>query len=133
MMYDADHGWPAPGWSLGFGKMYYLGSTGGCMLVAPDGTRRSYAGSHNIYTQNYVYYDVFTGYTTDGSLIDYSCTYNGNTGSVSGSASLPNGTTMSYTNGFPTRIEDAQGNYISIIYRNYGSGPDIDTISDTLG
>ena len=34
--YNADAGYPAPGWNLGFGKMFHMGSTGGCMLVAPD-------------------------------------------------------------------------------------------------
>ena len=28
--YDSDSGYPAPGWNLGFGKMFYMGQYGGC-------------------------------------------------------------------------------------------------------
>ncbi|CAN5352567.1 hypothetical protein BH10ACI2_BH10ACI2_00010 [soil metagenome] len=72
--YNADAGYPAPGWSLGFGQMYYLESTGGCMLVRPDSTKQSYDGSHYIYAPGGYYQDTYTGHTTDGSFIDYQCT-----------------------------------------------------------
>ncbi len=141
MTYNADAGFPAPGWNLGFGRMYYTGSTGGCMDVAPDGTRRSYDGSNTVYTSGGVYNHLFTGYSTDGSLIDYSCGYQAWNGyqSLWGYASLANGTTITYgaptTNYdqiFPTKIQDAHGNYINISYVN-DHGPEIDTITDTLG
>ncbi len=44
MTYDADKGFPAPGWSLGFGKMMFMGTAGGCMMADADGTRHGYTG-----------------------------------------------------------------------------------------
>jgi len=43
--YDIDHGWPAPGFLIGFGKMVALGINNGAMLVDADGTRHSFNGS----------------------------------------------------------------------------------------
>ncbi len=141
MSFDAEKGFPAPGWNLGFGKMMFLGTSGGCILIDADGTNRGYTGTISNY--NYTNYSStsFTGHTTDGSFIDYSCsvsTYNGVT-SMSGSSSLPSGTKVDYyansTNGkqaFPTRIADAQGNFISVAYRN-NRGPEIQTVIDTMG
>src|SRR5262249_23651700 len=42
--YDNDRGWPAPGFSLGFGKLLGMTIYTGCMLVDADGTRHSYSG-----------------------------------------------------------------------------------------
>src|SRR5215204_165727 len=42
--YDNDRGWPAPGFSLGFGKMMGMGVMNGGMLVDADGTRHGFAG-----------------------------------------------------------------------------------------
>lgn len=137
MTYNADSGYPAPGWNLGFGKMFHMGSTGGCMLVAPDGTRRPYSGSTTTTTYGYTY----TGYTLDGSLIDYSCSYysSGSTTLLSGWATYPDGTMVTFaspTTGFdqifPTKIQDAHGNYINVNYVS-NHGPEINTITDTLG
>ncbi|MBX3283303.1 MAG: RHS repeat-associated core domain-containing protein [Acidobacteria bacterium] len=141
MKYDADDGFPAPGWSIGFGKMIYAGSNGGCMLIGPDGTRRSKGGTNNVTGSGTYYSNYFVGYTTDGSFTDYNCYYSNSTyGSfLNGSARLSNGTTILYSSPtadrkqvFPTKIVDSQGNYITITYVN-NAGPKINTITDTLG
>lgn len=142
MKFDSERGYPAPGWNLGFGKMLLMGATGGCMLVDADGTNRGYTGSLSNYNYGSYGYISFSGHTTDGTFIDYSCganTYNGAATSMWGYASLPNGTTVSYSissankvQAFPTRISDAQGNYMDVSYRN-NTGPQLNTITDTLG
>jgi len=142
MKFDSDRGYPAPGWNLGFGKMLLMGSSGGCMLVDPDGTNRGYTGSLSNYNYGSYGYISFSGHTTDGTFIDYSCganTYNGTATSMWGYATLPNGTTVSYSissankvQAFPTRIADAQGNYMDMTYRN-NTGPQLNTVTDTLG
>jgi hypothetical protein len=133
MKFDIDHGDPAPGWSLGFGKIAFMGD-GGCVLIDADGTRHGYAGSLQQWSGGM----SFTGHTADGSFIDYGCTFNyGNYGS--GWAKLPNGTSITYSTigatpdqVYPTSITDAQGNYITVTYRN-PSRPQLETITDTLG
>lgn len=140
MSFDSERGFPAPGWNLGFGKMMFMGTGGGCMLIDADGTNRGYTGTISNYNNNGSY-TYFTGYTTDGSFIDYSCnvsTYNGVT-SMTGQSKLPSGVVVNYSvasvNGkqaFPSQIADVQGNYINITYRN-NRGPHIQTVTDTLG
>jgi YD repeat-containing protein len=141
MSFDAERGYPAPGWNLGFGKMMFMGTSGGCMLIDADGTNRSYTGTITNYSGSSYSYSSFSGHTTDGSFIDYSCTSSVISGTtyLSGSSSLPNGTQISYGStsvsgpqAFPGTISDAQGNYIQVLYKNY-QGPAIDTITDTLG
>lgn len=141
MKYDSDAGFPGPGWSIGFGKMIYMGSTGGCMIVTADGTRRSHTGTNSTYSYGTSFWHSYTGKTSDGSFIDFSCSYSDTTygKSLSGSATLANGTTITYGSPtgkydqlFPTKITDAQGNYINITYVN-NQGPRINTITDTLG
>jgi RHS repeat-associated protein len=133
MTYDIDRGWPAPGWSLGFGKILYMGSSGGSMIVEQDGTRRPFTGT----ITNYGYGMAFNGHTTDGSLIDYS-TWVTSTGIMtSGIINLPNGTVIScYTTGpggvYPSSIVDPQGNVISISYVN-NTGPKIQNVWDSMG
>jgi RHS repeat-associated protein len=130
--YDIDRGWPAPGWSLGFGKMLQMGSQG-AMLIDADGTRHSYVGI----LHDWGYATYFEGHTTDGSLIDYtSLTYTSNQ-VFGGQAKLPNGSVIYYgTSGtgaaYPTNIIDANGNVITIAYPN-NIGPRIEAIYDTLG
>lgn len=135
LTYDIDRGWPAPGWSLGFGKVLGMGVYNGSMLVDADGTRHPYAGTVTI-AGDYSYTD-FVGHTIDGTLIDYS--HHTGLGGVmtSARAKFPNGTVIEYyTPGtgamYPSRVTDAQGNYITITYRN-NTGPEIQTITDTLG
>lgn len=65
--YDNDRGWPAPGFSLGFGKLLGMGVYNGGMLVDADGSRHGYAGSITFYNWG----TYFVGHTTDGSFIDY--------------------------------------------------------------
>ncbi|HWW74920.1 MAG TPA: hypothetical protein VNZ44_05945, partial [Pyrinomonadaceae bacterium] len=126
--YDADRGWPAPGWALGFGKIIGL-NTQGSLLIEPDGTRHSFGGT-------YYPYGYFTGQTADGTFIDYSTsTYQGAV--YWGTARYPNGTVVDYgapASGavYPVRITDANGNFVSVTYRN-NRGPDIETVTDTLG
>ena len=141
MIFDAERGFPAPGWSFGFGKMMFMGTGGGCMLIDADGTNHGYTGPVYDYDSGNYSSHSFSGHTTDGTFIDYNCyvsTYNGNT-SMSATASLPNGTQISYyansVNGrqaYPSQITDAQGNYITIAYLN-NRGPEINTVTDTMG
>src|SRR6201991_339867 len=132
--YDNDRGWPAPGFSLGFGKMLGISINSGCMLVDADGTRHSYTGTIQFFSWG----TIGTMHTTDGSFIDY--TYQTGTNGVitSGEARLANGTVITYgaysqSGGgvFPTSIQDANGNFINITYVN-NSGPRIQTVTDTL-
>ena len=134
--YDIDRGWPGPGWSLGFGKIMWMGS-GGAMLVDADGTRHNYSGQV-IYYNDATQSTYFTLHTTDGTFIDYSgqfFIYNGvNYGSAT--ATLSNGTVISYFMNsagavYPTQIEDPNGNYAIITYVN-NAGPRIQTITDSL-
>ncbi|MEK6325302.1 MAG: FG-GAP-like repeat-containing protein [Acidobacteriota bacterium] len=133
--YDIDRDWPAPGWSLGFGRVAGLG-TGGAMLIDADGTRHGFAGTVTQYQGGYI---GFTGRTIDGTFIDYN-TFTDNTGTINyAQVSLPNGTIIQYGAPgrgavYPQRITDANGNYISVHYRfNPERGPKILFITDTLG
>ncbi|MBA2749896.1 MAG: RHS repeat-associated core domain-containing protein [Tatlockia sp.] len=134
LTYDIDRGFPGPGWSLGFGKVAFMGTQGGCMMVDADGTRHGYTGQAS--SNSGLTY--FTGNTTDGSFIDYGCSIYPGESSYAW-ANLPNGTQIIYSmygpandHIYPTLITDAQGNYISITYRN-GLGPQLETITDTMG
>ncbi len=144
MIYDADKGYPAPGWTLGFGKLVYVGTSGGCMMADANGTRHGYTGTVTSSTGSSTWVD-FDGNTSDGTFIDYECQhYSSSTGSsLYGSAKLPNGTVIDYGSyyqsgafsgqqAYPTRITDANGNYISISYRS-ARAPEISTITDTMG
>ncbi|HYX72862.1 MAG TPA: hypothetical protein VE732_08825, partial [Nitrososphaera sp.] len=133
--YDIDRSWPAPGWNLGFGKVLGMGVYNGSMLVDADGTRHSYSGTVTVGpNQNYT---DFVGHTTDGTFIDYKH-HTGLGGALTyAEAKFPNGTIIEYgVQGtqamYPTRITDANGNYLTITYRN-NMGPEIQTITDTLG
>ncbi len=128
LTYDIDRGFPSPGWSLGFGKVMDLGANGGSMIVDADGTRHGFTGS---VTGSY-----FSGHTSDGTFIDYNSTRL-SSGISTANVNMPNGTSILYGasgNGavYPTRITDANGNYINITYKN-NQGPNIETVSDTMG
>ena len=131
LTYDIDRGWPAPGWSIGFGKLLQMGQQGS-MVVDANGTRHSYAGT--LYDWGYATY--FVGHTTDGSLIDYtSLTYDN--GMFGGEARFPNGISIYYgTSGqnvaYATNILDPNGNGIAVSYPN-NIGPRIEAIYDTVG
>lgn len=133
--YDIDRGWPGPGWNLGFGKVVGMGVYNGSMIVDADGTRHSYSGTVTVGpNQNYT---DFAGHTNDGSFIDYTH-HTGLGGAMTyAQARYPNGVSIEYTvpgTGamYPSRITDANGNYITITYIN-NQGPRIQTITDTLG
>ena len=133
--FDIDRDWPAPGWSLGFGKIVGIGVDKGSMLVDADGTRHGYAGTVT-YGPNQSYTD-FAGHTTDGTFIDYTHHTGLNGVLTSAQAKYPNGTVIVYgaqgtSAMYPTRITDANGNYITITYVN-NTGPQIQTVTDTLG
>ncbi len=136
LTYNIDGSFPAPGWSLGFGKMVFMGGEKGCMLIDADGTRHGYAGVPNYSSSTQAWFD---GHTTDSSFIDYGChVIYGANGSSSGWAKMANGTTVNYASYgygdgiYPTKITDVQGNYITITYVS-GRGSSIETITDTMG
>ncbi len=129
--FDIDRDWPAPGWSLGFGKILDLG-VGGSMLVDADGTRHPYTGTLGPSSGG----TLFTGHTTDGTLIQYQSWKNASGVMTFGEANLPNGSQLHYYGVapggvFPTDIVDANGNLVIITYVS-GTGH-IQTITDTLG
>jgi RHS repeat-associated protein len=133
MVFDQDNGWPAPGWSLGFGKVVQMGSTAGGIEDA-DGTLHQFQG-------NSYYGRTNLSHTTDGTLFDYTFNSDGRGNLNAGAVHYPNGKTVTYgapntASGvraiYPTTITDANGNFISISYRN-NQGPAIGSIVDTLG
>ena len=118
------------------------------MLVDGDGTRRPFKWDRLerlVFSPNPVV-DRNHYHTTDGSLIDYSVDTVQGVGFIRGQAKHPNGTVVDFTvKGrqppddplrhhvlHASRITDANGNRISITYRD-NTGPAIDTITDTLG
>jgi len=124
-----DDDWPAPGWSLGFGKV------AGRVLVDDDGTRHVLGGEYpNLHT-------------TDGTFID--CSFDPDPLSTDVRCRYPNGLVIDFNHftlrgyRYPTKITDANGNYILITYRDLSTqstlppgrrvGPPIETITDTLG
>jgi RHS repeat-associated protein len=135
LTFDIDRGWPAPGWTLGFGKLLGMGVDNGSMLVEADGTRHGYSGLVT-YGPNDSYTN-FVGHTTDGTFIDYGH-HTGAGGAITNAwTKLPNGTLIDYTAPgdaavYPTKITDVSGNYITVTYRN-NHGPEIETITDTMG
>jgi RHS repeat-associated protein len=135
MSYDNDKTWPAPGFNLGFGKLLGMTIPTGCMLVDADGTRHSYTGNISFYSWG----TVGVMHTTDGSLIDYTYQTGTNGVMVWAQAKYPNGTIVNFgaysqAGGglFPTWIEDANGNIVSIAYVN-NAGPRISAVVDTMG
>ncbi len=147
LTFDPDSGWPAPGWTLGFGKLQRFDQSDLVMVVDADGTRHPFDGSAPISNQA----RWFTGRTTDGLMMDYRVQLpsldplpgglgNPNkTGILFGRVQYPDGRLVDYSpsaptsnESYPTRIMDTNGNFISITYRN-GKGPAIDTITDTVG
>ena len=135
--FDIDRDWPAPGWSLGFGKIISMGTSSGYMMIDVDGTRHGYTGTVNNYSSGGYSWQQFNGYTVDGTFIDYFVS-----GSVQGvpsyaSVKLANGTIITYgASGdnavYPTQILDPNGNYTTITYVN-NQGPRINTVTETLG
>lgn len=137
MYFDIDGDYIS-GWSFGFGRIVTAGN--GYMLIDADGTRHSYGGNPWSYSAPNTSLQGFDGYTRDGSFINYWARgYRPQYGSyiLDAWAKLPNGTKVIYgasanLSAYPTQITDANGNYITITYLN-NQGPNIDTITDTLG
>ena len=143
--YDIDADWPGPGWSLGFGKLVVsyrkeivgLGpAESSALLLEPDGMSHSFVNTGKTDLDDR--HMRFFHYTTDGSLIQY---FNEIKDDISyrGEAKYPNGMQIEFASLpnkfgelYPTRIIDANGNYIKINYRN-NVGPQIVSIIDTLG
>jgi hypothetical protein len=137
MYFDVDGDY-IPGWTFGFGRIVTAGD--GYMLIDADGTRHSYGGVPWSYSAPNTSLQGFDGYTKDGSFINYYARgYRPQYGSyiLEAWAKLPNGTRITYgasanLSAYPTQITDANGNYITITYKN-NQGPQIDTVTDTLG
>ncbi len=147
LTFDPDVGWPAPGWSLGFGKLERFDQSDLVMIVDADGTRHPFDGAAPVSTQ----VRWFTGHTTNGLMIDYTVQLPSldplpgglgapnKTGIRFGRVQYPDGRVVDYSASEPTsnesyvtRMTDANGNFISITYRNE-VGPAIDTITDAVG
>jgi len=134
MYYDIDADWPAPGWSLGFGKLVATGQ--GSMLVDADGTRHPL--TRQLKQETPGGNRVYIGHSRDGTFIDYELRESSGKPTW-GQAKYPNGTIVEFTAPgssagalYPTRVVDANGNYITIAYRS-NTGPQLETITDTLG
>jgi hypothetical protein len=132
-----------PGFSLGFGKIVMAGDT--YMLIDGDGTRHPYLGTlRRGFPAPASSLQTFEGHTTDGTFIDYYAEgyqpqfdNSGGRNMILAWAVLPNGTRIDYGAPanyamYPIRITDAQGNFITVTYR-FNQGPNIETITDTLG
>lgn len=141
--FDAVTGWPAPGFSLGFGRMLFydvVGDAGKFLWVEPDGTRH-YFGTGSYVGSGYALGGPYE--TSDGSHL----VYLGNARD-GGTISYPDGTSvtiMAVNNRLlPTAINDRNGNYIQIAYKgcfeidketycDYFAPMAIDYVTDTLG
>ena len=138
--FDLAADWPAPGFQLGFGRIGRTGDTyeDGNYLVDADGTihravfvgRRDFGDTSEISLR-----------TVDSSFIEYRVEFEEATQRLrSAVARLPDGTEIEFRGMsakdplvlYPTRIRDAQGNIILIIYRT-DRAPEIDNIVDTVG
>ncbi len=128
--YGLDNGYPAPGFSFPFPRLVrqddnYPFSVR-IMLVESDGSRHPYTDAFGGY-----FCTGFCFWTTDGSFIKYQADFNGHGGWTGGTAHYPDGTIIRFGgDGFPQRIEDAHGNFISIAYSGLGQ---IGSVTDTVG
>lgn len=130
MTFNYAKGWPAPGLTLGYGRLVdNYDNQQNWLLIQPDGTR--------IHLQHQV---DGTLASTDGSFI----TLNPNNGKLR----YPDGTLVTYSNAqnnrwLPYSIRTRNGDLIAISYRQYQKKPNlpnyfpvrwaIDQITDTLG
>ncbi|MDL9998314.1 RHS repeat-associated core domain-containing protein [Variovorax sp. J22P240] len=143
LIYDPDFGWPAPGWSLGFGKLVRIAegaTTKLYLLTDSDGTRHMCGVIGTVERPDGS--RVHQVRCDDGTLISGTVTIpNRNWGITDAQLKYPNGTVVVYTasgnqgydNGiYPTQITDVNGNYITVAYRE-NKGPNIEIITDTLG
>lgn len=127
--FNYSKGWPAAGWSLGYGRIIenYDG-LGNYLLIEPDGTRRPLEGFNDPID------GVWRYRTTDGTFIKYSPSNK--------NLRYPDGTLIKYEKGdatnnrlLPTSIIDTNGNKITIGYHSrgdIGSRWAIRAVTDTL-
>ena len=129
--FNPTQGWPFAGFSLGFGRLFTYGSGSNTKYVwiEPDGTRRYLGVGSDTITTTYQ--------TSDGSHI----TFVGKKSS-GGSLYFNDGTkvTISLVNNrlLPTRIKDANGNFIDVGYKTYNAQTmpwrqALAGVTDTLG
>lgn len=130
LFFDYDKGFPAPGWSLGFGQ-FLIDPDDNTWLQDADGTQHEMS----------LPIDLGHLCSVDGTLIDMPVV-NAANGDFN-PATHPEGTTVTYgaDNGsyggltyhrYPVEIVDANGNVIDVQYVN-DEGPAIQAITDTLG
>ena len=92
--FDIDDEWPAPGWSLGFGRLVRIGSSSNTLLIDADGTRHPFTGRTQELSNDWW---RFSGQTTDGALIDYNVDLPGQRkGITSAFVNHPNGMFVDY-------------------------------------
>jgi len=127
MNWDADEGFPAPGWRLDFGSISpsFVDQTTGQtahLLIQPDGARRllrqitGQPGQFQTVDSSFIQFDSSTRVlkTPNGQQIQYQ--------------QVTVGSTSRYV---PTQIKDVNGNYLSIQYLPGSSR--ISQITDTIG
>jgi RHS repeat-associated protein len=122
LTYDVDKGWPAPGFSLSYGRLERR-SNNTYTLLDPDGTRhelRAEATPSYFVTRDGTYIRYFGGvnggslYYPDGMIVDV----------------VRPGWTGNYY--YPSKITDASGNYILFSY-DHQANYRLSSIKDTLG
>lgn len=120
--FNPDRDFPSYGFRLDYGFIEFDSMHSQYLLMEQDGTKRTLSASGAIYV------------STDSSFIQYT--------PASSTLYYKNGTRVFYQvyPAYPTllrpiKIEDTNGNFISISYRSdtWAVGSEIDTITDTLG
>jgi RHS repeat-associated protein len=135
MTFNYGKGWPAAGWTLGYGRLIdNYDNQGNGLLIQPDGTR--------------IHLQKQTGgslASTDGSFISMGAR---SSGALNGKLRYPDGTLVTYSNAqngrwLPVSIRSRNGDQITIAYRQYNTTAGdphyfpymwaISQITDTLG
>ena len=121
--FNADRDFPSYGFRLGYGFIESNAPHTAYTLFESDGTKRKLTGTNPTYS------------STDSSFIQFVSTTNILTyksGTRVFYQQFPNNQTTLYR---PVKIQDTNGNFISISYRAdaWAQGQEIDTITDTLG
>jgi len=140
MVFNADRGFPAPGWRLNFGSIlirdltgWYANSITGkyaILYFAPDGTRHdlSYnttSGLFESYDSSYIKFDAAAQvmYFSNGTKVKY------------GAYSYD--TNVRDYQALPIEVKDRNGNFITIVYKDLttsaGTKKAIDYVTDTVG
>ena len=136
-VFNPDADWPAPGWSLGFGKLTKV------VLIDPDGTRHPLQSveDHEPPPDPDDPLRPVHRRTTDATLIDIQeqpCSPDLCVSIVR----YPNGTTVEFSGSvagnaarYPTKIIDRNGNFISISYMSplWNWQPALSSIVDSVG